>query len=84
MNGVAETDLMEQGRTAAATADWPRAFDLLVRPNQHSRLTIDELGLLVRRRFDLVEGGAASGDLLDDVFGGGFSDEGFGVVELPI
>lgn len=46
MKGVAETDLVEQGRTAAATADWARAFDLLVRADQHSRLTIDELGLL--------------------------------------
>ncbi len=46
MNGVAETDLVEQGRTAASTGDWPRAFGLLVRADQRSRLSIDELGLL--------------------------------------
>ena len=46
MNSVAETELVEQGRTAASTGDWPRAFDLLVRADQHTRLTVDDLGLL--------------------------------------
>ena len=46
MNGVAETELVEQGRNAASTGDWPRAFGLLVRADQHTRLTVDDLGLL--------------------------------------
>src|SRR6478609_8894560 len=39
--------------------------------------------LVVRRRFNLVEGFAASGDLLDDVLRGGFPDERFGVA-VPV
>ena len=46
MDGVAETGLVEQGRDAAATGDWPRAFGLLVRADQSTRLTVDDLGLL--------------------------------------
>ena len=46
MNSVAETELVEQGRSAAATGDWPRAFGLLVRADQHTRLAVDDLGLL--------------------------------------
>jgi tetratricopeptide (TPR) repeat protein len=46
MNGVAGTQLVEQGRNAAAVGDWPRAFDLLVRADQHTRLTADDLGML--------------------------------------
>ena len=46
MDGVAETELVEQGRNAASTGDWPRAFGLLVRADQHTRLTVDDLGLL--------------------------------------
>ena len=46
MNGVAETELVEQGRNAASTGDWPRAFGLLVRADQHTRLAVDDLGLL--------------------------------------
>jgi hypothetical protein len=41
MDGVAETELVEQGRNAASTGDWPRAFGLLVRADQHTRLTLD-------------------------------------------
>src|SRR3954452_11240670 len=37
------------------------------------------LPLVVRLRFDLAEGFAAALDLGDDVFGGGFPDEWFGV-----
>jgi multidrug resistance efflux pump len=46
MNDVAETGLVEQGRNAASTGAWPRAYDLLARADQHTRLSIDELGLL--------------------------------------
>ena len=35
--------------------------------------------LVVRLRFDLVQGGSAASDLGDDVLGGGFPDEWFGV-----
>ena len=43
---MAETELVEQGRDAASTGDWPRAFGLLVRADRHTRLTVDDLGLL--------------------------------------
>ncbi len=43
---VAETELVERGRDAASTGDWPSAFGLLVRADQHSRLGVDDLGLL--------------------------------------
>src|SRR4051812_4690542 len=46
MNDVAETGLVEQGRNAASTGEWPRAFHLLARADQHTRLSIEELGLL--------------------------------------
>src|SRR5918994_7680157 len=46
MSSVAETELVEQGRDAASTGDWPRAFGLLVRADQHTRLAVDDLGLL--------------------------------------
>ena len=46
MNGVAATELVEQGRNAASSGDWARAFDLLVRADQHTRLAVDDLGLL--------------------------------------
>ena len=39
----------------------------------------DEHSLVVRLRFDLVQGGSAASDLGDDVLGGGFPDEWFGV-----
>ena len=43
---MAETELVEQGREAASTGDWPRAFGLLVRADRHTRLGVDDLGLL--------------------------------------
>ena len=43
---MAETELVEQGRAAASTGDWPRAFGLLVRADRHTRLGVDDLGLL--------------------------------------
>ena len=46
MDGVAEAGLLEQGRDAASTGDWPRAFDLLVQADQGTRLSVDDLGLL--------------------------------------
>ena len=39
--------------------------------------------LVVRLRFDLVQGGSAASDLGDDVLGGGFPDEWCGVV-VPV
>ena len=39
--------------------------------------------LVLRLRFDLVEGGAAAADLGDDVLGGGFPDEWFRVL-VPV
>ena len=39
-------ELVAQGRTAASAGDWPRAFGLLVRADEHTSLTVDELGLL--------------------------------------
>ena len=46
MGDVAETNLVEVGRDAASNGDWPRAYGLLVRADEHTRLTVDDLGLL--------------------------------------
>ena len=46
MDDVAGTELVAQGREAAADRDWPRAYRLLVRADEHTRLTLDDLGLL--------------------------------------
>ena len=40
-------------------------------------------GLVVRRGFDLVEGGSSAADFCDDLFGGLVPDEGLGVV-VPV
>ena len=39
--------------------------------------------LVVRRGFDLVEGGSSAADFCDDLFGGLVPDEGLGVV-VPV
>ena len=41
------------------------------------------LSLVVRRGFDLVEGGSSAADFCDDLFGGLVPDEGLGVV-VPV
>ena len=46
MDDVAGTELVEQGREAAAAGDWSRAYGLLVRAHEHTRLTVDDLELL--------------------------------------
>ena len=46
MGDVAETNLLEGGREAASSGDWPRAYGLLVRADEHTRLTVEDLGLL--------------------------------------
>ena len=46
MDDVAGTELVERGREAASAGDWPRAYGLLVRADEHTRLTLDDLGLL--------------------------------------
>ena len=46
MNGVAEPELVQQGRNAASSGDWLRAYALLVRADQHTRLAVDDLRLL--------------------------------------
>src|SRR6186997_359535 len=46
MDEVAGTELVERGREAAASGDWPRAYGLLVRADEHTRLALDDLGLL--------------------------------------
>ena len=43
---MAETELVRQGRDAASAHDWLRAFGLLVRADQQTRLTGDDLGML--------------------------------------
>jgi tetratricopeptide (TPR) repeat protein len=43
---VAETNLIQQGRDAAAIGDWSRAYGLLVRADQLDRLTGDDLAQL--------------------------------------
>ena len=46
MDDVAGTQLVAQGREAAAGGDWPRAYGLLVRADELTRLTLEDLGLL--------------------------------------
>ena len=48
MDDVAGTALVERGREAASAGDWPRAYGLLVRADEHTRLTLDDLGLLAQ------------------------------------
>ena len=51
MTGVAESELVERGRKAASTGDWPRAFDLLAQADRLTRLTVDDLGLLAEAAY---------------------------------
>src|SRR3954470_3095740 len=46
MDDVPGTELVEQGRAAAAAGDWPRAYGLLVQADEHTRLALEDLGLL--------------------------------------
>ena len=46
MDDVVEMELLERGREAASAGDWPRAYGLLVRADEHTRLTVEDLGLL--------------------------------------
>src|SRR5215210_800308 len=46
MDDVAGSKLVEEGREAAASGDWPQAYRLLVRADEHTRLTVNDLGLL--------------------------------------
>ena len=48
MDDPAGTDWLEQGRAAAARWEWQQAYDVLVRADQHVRLTVDDLGLLAQ------------------------------------
>ncbi len=46
MDDVVEVELVERGREAASAGDWSRAYGLLVRADEHTQLTVDDLGLL--------------------------------------
>src|SRR5688500_10626310 len=46
MDDVVEVELVQRGREAATAGDWSRAYGLLVRADQHTQLTVDDLGLL--------------------------------------
>ena len=46
MGDVTDTNLVEDGRVAASSGDWPRAYGLLVRADQRIRFTVDDLELL--------------------------------------
>ena len=48
MDDPAGTNWLEQGRAAAARCEWQQAYDVLVRADQHVRLTVDDLGLLAQ------------------------------------
>ena len=48
MDDLAGTEWLEQGREAAARSDWPQAYDLLVRADQVTRLSLEDLGLLAQ------------------------------------
>src|SRR6202453_5454772 len=60
---------------AAAGVSQPSMTELVQRLERH--------GLVVRLRFDLVEGGAAALNFGDDVLGGGFPDKWLGIV-VPV
>ena len=46
MDDVVEMELVERGREAASAGDWSRAYGLLVRADEDTGLTFDNLGLL--------------------------------------
>jgi hypothetical protein len=46
MDDVAETDLVERAHKAASRGDWARAYGLLSRADERTRLAVDDLGLL--------------------------------------
>src|SRR4051812_22332334 len=46
MDDLAGRVLLEQGREAAASGDWQRAYSSPVRADQHTPLSLDDLGLL--------------------------------------
>ena len=46
MDELAGTELFEQGLEAVERSDWARAYDLMVRADEHSALSLDDLGLL--------------------------------------
>ena len=48
MDDPAGTNWLEQGRAAAARCEWQQAYDVLVRADQHVRLTVEDLGLLAQ------------------------------------
>ena len=48
MDDAAGTEVLAQGREAAARSDWPRAYDLLVQADQSTRLSLEDLGLLAQ------------------------------------
>lgn len=48
---MTETELVEQGREAASAGDWSRAYGLLVRADEQTRLTVDDLGLLAEAAY---------------------------------
>jgi tetratricopeptide (TPR) repeat protein len=48
MDDLAGSEVLAQGREAAARSDWPRAYDLLVRADQLTRLSLEDLGLLAQ------------------------------------
>jgi tetratricopeptide (TPR) repeat protein len=48
MDDLAGTEVLAQGREAAARSDWPRAYDLLVRADEQTSLSLEDLGLLAQ------------------------------------
>ena len=48
---MTETELVEQGREAASAGDWSRAYGLLVRADEHTQLTVEDLGLLAEAAY---------------------------------
>ena len=51
LDDVGEIELVERGREAASVGDWPRAYGLLVRADECTRLTVDDLGLLAEAAY---------------------------------
>jgi len=48
---VTEKELVARGRAAASAGDWPRAYGLLVRADEQTPLTFENLGLLAEAAY---------------------------------
>ena len=74
---------MQNTNDDAFISEWELACQLNEVANRVNVPDVVNLSLVVRRGFDLVEGGSSAADFCDDLFGGLVPDEGLGVV-VPV